>query len=579
MKNIKSFKHIHLSVQKRQMYCRIGGDTMKKKRYTASLLAVLLAAGLVTGCGAASSSTADSTTGAAQVSTSASAAADSGSSDGKVITIGFSTAWDSMMPYNSASGSMYNALMLDKIYDRLAFAEIGGSSFKPRAAKSWEAADDNQSIVFHLDENATWSDGQKVTADDWVYTFQLITDPAFTGTSRGDAKSLAGTDDNGVRTGDSFEGVEKLDDYTIKFHLKNPSTPEDWLISHNRQVYVLPQHVLKDIPVDSILTSDVWNNPVGSGPMKFVSQVAGSEMVLAPRPEYQLGNTNASQVILKVVDSTNALNSLISGELDYNEISNQVSETNKAVATGAGLTVTTSDTPNFFFEMIINNSNVSDANLRKALWYALDVDALIKTYNGGNGTSTDTYVLPDSPYYNSDVNVSYDPDKAKELMQEAGYDGKTLTLACGSSRESLASLMKQYWDAVGLNVQIQIVDVATMFSGLKDGTYDLGLSGHTPTYGVTWFDDATSLHVLKGEGNSSYSVTDPKLGEYYNEINSTFDTEKRAKLVKEYQQYLADTAPYVPLWFSDLNYIESNVQNIDYLASMMCNDNIYEWQK
>ena len=559
---------------------------MKAVQFTSILSTLAIVMAMLAGCGgstssassAASGSSSEGTSGSSSESSSESADGETAASSDSIVTVAYTTAWDSLMPYNSSSGSMYTMEVVDKIYDRLAYAEIGASAFQPRAASSWESADDNMSIIFHLDENATWSDGEPVTAADWIYTFTLISDPNFTGTSRGPMKNIAGTDDTGTAVEGEELGVEALDDYTLKIHLKVASSPEDWLLANNRATVVLPEHCLKDIPLDSILTDEFWTNPVGSGPLQFESEVIGSELVLASRPEYQLGAPGFGKMVCTVMDSSNTMNAIIAGDIDMVCLGNSVSTSNVELAESSGLTVKQNDLPTSFTEMIINNTNITDAKLRQALWYALDIDTITSLMTDGYGIPAYTYIMPGSEYENTDSAAHYDPDYARQLLEESSYNGETYTIACGSSREALVSLIQQYFDDIGFNMEIALVDVATMFAGCQDGTYDFGVSGHTATASPVWFDNATSFHIIGG--TSYFQVTDPTYTEMFEKINSLFDETEKIEATKEYQAYIAEQTPFIPLWFQAGLYIESDtVSGVDYGAAGMCNDNVWDWVK
>ena len=128
----------------------------------------------------------------------------------KVINIAFTTAWGGFNPYSSGSETMYELSLYDKIFDKLAFTDMAGAEILPRAADSWESADDGYSAVFHLNPNAAWSDGEPATAMDWLFTVNLLADPASTLTTRVFTSILAGTDENGVRIdGEAFRSEER----------------------------------------------------------------------------------------------------------------------------------------------------------------------------------------------------------------------------------------------------------------------------------------------------------------------------------------------------------------------------------
>ena len=187
----------------------------KRTMRVLSLLTVaVLSASLLAGCGGGSATE----TTAAQTSEGEETAAGEETEDYSdvVITYGMTSAWDTVNPYGSSSGSMYQQLVADKIYDRLAFIEEAGSDITARGAASWESADDGMAAIFHLDENATWHDGEPVTAEDWVFTAQLITDPDFPFGLKSEFNSWAGTTDAGIEESENSVMVEALDDYTLK---------------------------------------------------------------------------------------------------------------------------------------------------------------------------------------------------------------------------------------------------------------------------------------------------------------------------------------------------------------------------
>ena len=215
--------------------------------------------------------------------------ADPGTQESAVnVNYGISNPWDSLMPYYSISGSNYSRIIYDKIYDRLAYVQPDGTCL-PRAASSWESAEEGYAILFHLDEKAAFHDGTPVTAQHWVETIALVTDPACEILGRGTFSCLTGTDDSGAAMEGEKVGAEAVDDYTLKLTFKTPVVPEEFLVDKNREIYVLPTHLLKDIAPADLVTDDFWLNPVGSGPCKFVSEVSGSTLVLESNPDYQLG--------------------------------------------------------------------------------------------------------------------------------------------------------------------------------------------------------------------------------------------------------------------------------------------------
>ena len=491
------------------------------------------------------------------------------------INYGISNPWDSLMPYYSVSGSNYSRIIYDKIYDRLAYVQPDGTCL-PRAASSWESAEDGYAILFHLDEKAAFHDGTPVTAQHWVDTIALVTNPECQILGRGTFACLTGTDEEGAAVAGETLGVQAVDDYTLKLTFKNPVVPEEFLVDKNREIYVLPTHLLQDIAPADLVNDDFWLNPVGSGPCKFVSEISGSSLVLESNPDYQLGAPGFDTLTITVMDKSNLLTALIAGDLDYYTFGGSISEEDRPVAEEAGFTVQEGTVPSTFYELMLNNETLSSAALRQAVAAALDKELLCQQSTGSLGTITDSSILPGTDYAGPAAQSSYDPDKAKQLLAEAGYDGQTYTLACTSQRASLAALVQQNLEAVGLKVEIETVDSATMFAGMNDGTYDMGLASHTPTSLPLWFTGARLTpqnNIFRVADLSNYTTL-------LNAINQETNQAARVALVDEFEAYLKEEMPFVPLWFGNALHVQSKtVTGIDYPAAACCNENVWQWQK
>lgn len=512
------------------------------KKIAAWMLAAAMATGLLAGCGGSSGNETTAAASAAEGTTAASTATDkTGDYSDKVITYGLTTAWDTVNPYGSTSGSIYQNLVCDKLYDRLAFIEEAGSGVSPRAAKSWESADYGKAAIFHLDENAKWHDGQPVTAKDWVFTAQLITNPKFDYGLRSEFNTWAGTDDNGLEMAEKSVGVEAVDDYTLKISFKNVTPVEDWLILHNKYFYVLPEHLLGDIAPEKMKDDEFWKAPIGSGPCTFISELSGSQLELGSFADYQLGAPQFGKLILKVIASTNTITSIAAGEMDG--FYQQPTTDDALAAKDMGLTVTESSEPTFVGVFLINNQNVSDKRIRQAMSYAIDKDLLIEQNLQGKGIAPATCVIPGSEY-DCGLTWSRDVDKAKELLAEAGWDSsRKLKMAVTSARESMAAIIQQNLAEAGITIDVQTVELATMFSGLQDGTYDLGICGSTAMSYPLW------MSGYYDNKNATYcQITDTAYAELQDKIAAETDEAKKKELVNEYQQLLWDEMPLVMLY-------------------------------
>lgn len=498
----------------------------------------------------------------------------SGQAEGVNLNYGISNSWDSLMPYYSVSGSNYSRIIYDKLYDRLAYIQPDGTC-SPRAATSWESADGGYAILFHLDEGAAFHDGTPVTAQHWVDTIALVTNPACNVLGRDTFAGLTGTDEIGAAIEGENLGAEAVDEHTLKLTFDNPVVPEEFLVEYNRDIYVLPTHLLTDIAPEDLVTSDFWQNPVGSGPCQFVSEVSGSTLVLSANKDYQLGAPGFDTLTITVMDKANLLTALIAGDLDYYTFGGSISEENRPVAEQAGFTVEEGTVPSTFYELMINNETVDSAELRHAIEKALDKELLCQQNTGSLGTVTNTSILPGTEYSRPAGESTYDPEGAKELLAQAGYDGETFTLACTSQRASLAALIQQNLADVGIQVEIETVDSATMFAGMSDGTYDLAVASHTPTSLPLWFTGSrftADNNLFRVPDLSQYTTLLTALEEETNET-------ARIDLVDEWEALLNQEMPFIPLWFSYALHVQSKtVTGIDYAAAACCNENVWQWE-
>ena len=498
----------------------------------------------------------------------------SGQAEGVNLNYGISNSWDSLMPYYSVSGSNYSRIIYDKLYDRLAYIQPDGTC-SPRAATSWESADGGYAILFHLDEGAAFHDGTPVTAQHWVDTIALVTNPACNVLGRDTFAGLTGTDEIGAAIEGENLGAEAVDEYTLKLTFDNPVVPEEFLVEYNRDIYVLPTHLLTDIAPEDLVTSDFWQNPVGSGPCQFVSEVSGSTLVLSANKDYQLGAPGFDTLTITVMDKANLLTALIAGDLDYYTFGGSISEENRPVAEQAGFAVEEGTVPSTFYELMINNETVDSADLRHAIEKALDKELLCQQNTGSLGTVTNTSILPGTEYSRPAGESAYDPEGAKELLAQAGYDGETFTLACTSQWASLAALIQQNLADVGIQVEIETVDSATMFAGMSDGTYDLAVASHTPTSLPLWFTGSrftADNNLFRVPDLSQYTTLLTALEEETNET-------ARIDLVDEWEALLNQEMPFIPLWFSYALHVQSKtVTGIDYAAAACCNENVWQWE-
>ena len=516
---------------------------MMRKRRFAKAASLLLAAAVtmgLTACGGQSTTT-ETTAAPASGETTETEASASGE---KVITAAISTAWDTMMPLNTTSN--YTRMICDQIYDRLTQSKADGS-IEGRLAESWTVNEDSSAVTFKLHENAVWSDGEPVTADDVVFSYQMYSDPQVEAKSRYHLQYIAGVDDSGAELSEDSIEVTADDTYTVTFNLKT-SMYADTFLQDIDTVYIIPKHIFEGKTAEEINAPTLWANPVGSGPFIYDSEINGERMEFVKNPNYYLGAPKIDRLILRVTDSASMLAGLINGDLDMIGYGSILIDDWELAKQQENL-VTESIPPTSYTTMIFNTAKpYMTQEVRQALSMAINRDVLIQAILQGEGEAVVTPISSVSPYYNENIEVWYDPDKAKSMLEEAGFPfDQTLVfyISSGSSAtERTAALIAQDLQKIGVKVRIEQVDFATLMNNMLDGQHDLGLIGSGGT-----LDPSESREMIyPGSSVNFCQLTDTELSDIIDEGNSKLTFEERKPYFDEYQEMIVERSPMAYLY-------------------------------
>ena len=507
----------------------------------ACMLAVVMALSLgLTACGGQSTTT-ETTAAPASGETTETEASASGE---KVITAAISTAWDTMMPLNTTSN--YTRMICDQIYDRLTQSKADGS-IEGRLAESWTVNEDSSAVTFKLHENAVWSDGEPVTADDVVFSYQMYSDPQVEAKSRYHLQYIAGVDDSGAELSEDSIEVTADDTYTVTFNLKT-SMYADTFLQDIDTVYIIPKHIFEGKTAEEINAPTLWANPVGSGPFIYDSEINGERMEFVKNPNYYLGAPKIDRLILRVTDSASMLAGLINGDLDMIGYGSILIDDWELANQQENL-VTESIPTTSYTTMIFNTAKpYMTQEVRQALSMAINRDVLIQAILQGEGEAVVTPISSVSPYYNENIEVWYDPDKAKSMLEEAGFPfDQTLVfyISSGSSAtERTAALIAQDLQKIGVKVRIEQVDFATLMNNMLDGQHDLGLIGSGGT-----LDPSESREMIyPGSSVNFCQLTDTELSDIIDEGNSKLTFEERKPYFDEYQEMIVERSPMAYLY-------------------------------
>ena len=479
------------------------------KRKLAKLASLLLTGAMIaslTACGSSDSGSSTGTDNAAETETATqdSDAAPTEAAEGeKIINVGVTSSLGGINPF-VIDQTEINKYAVDLMF--LPLVELDkDSNFQYMLADS-VTTEDNINFVVHIDDAATWSDGQPVTAYDLEYTVLRLASPVVNNTTLM-LYAFEGTTDEGfVEEGaTSMAGLTVLDDKTLQFTSKYPMSLTTFNNTYGRYLRALPRHVIEQFSEEELLTADWFNHPdVIDGPFLLTDYDADHYISYVANENYFKGAPKLDKLNIKIVDGSQVYAGLQSGEIDITQLTmTSIPETDYESIEKLENVKAVYGSPITNQSAFIQTANIPDARVRQALVYAIDRQQLVDQLLKGNGEVIDGFVSSASPYYDSSIEpLPYDPEKAKALLEEAGWDGsQTLRFYVWSGDTTFvngAQILAAQWAAVGINVEITTLDLASLMSVAGSTDYDIMAVQYTyapvdPYPDVAW--------LLSGEGS------------------------------------------------------------------------------
>lgn len=404
--------------------------------------------------------------------------------------------------------------------------------FQPMLADSIET-EDNITFTIKLNKDAAWTDGKPVTSDDVIYTIKQMANPSVGSIYAYIFAMFEGFDDYGYLPEGAKEvpGIVRVDDKTLQLVAKEPVSLITFNNSVARYLWTIPEHILKDIAPDQLVASEFFLNPdVTNGPFTLISYDRDHYVQLAANKDYFKGAPNIDQLNFNVMQSNQLYPRLKSGEIDFNLPTLGILPAADYENVKALENVTTVlEEPIANQYVYINESVVPDAKTRLAFVYAINRKQIVDELLKGNGEVINGFFTSYSPYYDETLApTEYNPEKAKELLSESGWDSsKELTISVSSGDDTLAqaaNIVAANLNAVGVKAKIKMTDFNTLLNELYSMTYDLGIL----QYSFTPVDPYPDLSYLLQEGN-----VNGYLNEEVNELLVQVKSEDDPAAVKE----------------------------------------------
>ena len=461
-------------------------------------------------------------------------------------------------------------------------------------------ADHNKATVT-IQHDVKWSDGSPLTAEDLIYPYEIIGHPDYTGIRYdGDFQNIIGAAEYKAGTADSISGIKQIDDKSIEISFKKVS-PAIYSGGDGLWGYAAPKHQLKDIAVKDLISSDaVRKNPVTLGPFKLKKLVDGESVEFIANEHYWKGKPKIEKVILQVVPSSSIAEALRTGKFDLvssfpaNQYDNINGLTNidilgrpELAYSYLGFKLGTYDTKakqNIYNEQ----AKMSDVKLRQAIAYALDIESVTERFYQNLRSRATGFIPPAfTSFYDASLKgFNYDPEKAKSLLDEAGYkdvdgdgiredkEGKPFTLNLAATTgsdtdEAIIEYYRQNWKEVGLDVQLttgRLIEFNSFYEKVEADDRDIDMFMAAWSTGTN--PSPAGLYGKEAAFNFSRFVSD-ELTSLLQAIDSkeAIDVEYRANAFKEWEEYMFHQATTIPMYFrTEIIPVNKRVKNynVDY---------------
>lgn len=416
----------------------------------------------------------------------------------------------------------------------------------PSLAESWEISDDELHYTFTLRQDVRWHDGEPFTADDVMFSlldFLVEVNPRWRGTM--DAH---------------IDTIEKLSDHQVRITLNHPFDPL-MLSFENGTMPIMARHIYEGTDFAS---NPMNQTPVGTGPMRFGEWRAGSFVHLVRNDDYYLeGKPYVDEVFYRFIPDaasraiafeTGDVDVLTGGALEVHDVRRLEAREDTCVTT-AGWELFA---PLSYVQMNVRSGPLANPTFRQGLMYALDREFIRDAIWSGFGEVATGPISSRTRFHSDDVrHYDFDPDRARELIAEAGYDGERLrymVVPYGEIWSRTAEIVRQNFADVGVTVDLVSSDPAGWNQRVRDGDFELTNNWPyqfgDPALGVSrmWISAAIDAGTpFSNVGGFSNAEVDRLFAE-----GAVAPAEARPAIYAEIQRILTEDLP--ALWSVDIEF-------------------------
>ncbi|HET8524127.1 MAG TPA: ABC transporter substrate-binding protein [Thermomicrobiales bacterium] len=442
------------------------------------------------------------------------------------------------------TGAVVSWYTLDNIFDRLMRLNPETQQPEPSLAEKVEVSDDGLTYTFTLRQGVKFHNGRVMTSEDVKKTIERIQDPNVPAVAKGYFASLG--------------SIETPDEQTVKLVYKEVYAP--LLIALTRLETAI-------VPMEEVEKKDQWEqHPVGSGPFKFDSYVKDQAVVMSKNADYwESGLPYLDSVQQKVITQMEtAVINVRTGDIQATPI--QASDI-EGLKESKDVQVVNVDST-YWAHLSLNNRRkpFDDVKVRQAIRLGVNRDDIKELAFFGTGTVSNTLIPEGNPFRAEVDGWTYDPDKAKSLLKEAGLDGgfsTKLRIVSSQPWEVAASqIIQQNLADLKIQVEIEQIEATTWFSEVfTDHDFDMSMTSH-----VSKVDPDLSMFDILHSGDlgtKNYTgFNDPEMDKLLDEGRATTDADKRMSIYTDAQKVFVERSGYIVLNLQVLPFaLTNNVQD------------------
>lgn len=459
-------------------------------------------------------------------------------------------------------------VILSYVYDTLLYQNEQGE-IVPMLAESWTISEDKTALTFNLRQDVVFSNGVPFTADSVVFTFERLQEIGQSSLIYGDIANVS--------------EFEKVDDYTVVFHLNEPSVT---LLSALTYAYAA---LLEPGAVEAA-GEDYGTSPIGTGPYTLADWIPQNSLTLVANPLYnghrpideEAGPVAIDEVHIRfTTDQMTRVNALLAGEVDVAYLTS--APLIEQMAASEGFTIMDNPARGLLFAGLNTgeNSVFNDVRLRQAVAHAINKQDLLDIAKDGLGVVVNTPLPPTIFGYAEALEaeaLTYDVEAARALVAEAGYGAdnplqiKILT-STFPTYDTMATVIQAQLAEVGIVAEVEVLDFGGMVAAANAGEYDIVVTRYD------WNDpDLLRVYLSEasiGSGNR-YFYANPDLDALTTAGRQEFDPAARLAIYADAQRILMQDVPWVPLHMAITKIVvNERIHDADMIHSHVALENAY----